>query len=136
MSLTQKQQELIELLKGALPTAPAEVAQEHVDWYPQWKYGEAVSIGTRRWSTAEGATEKILYEVYSEAGDNLYPPEQVPAVWKRVYLEEWPEWVQPTGAHDAYALGAKVTHNDKKWTSDIDANVYEPGVYGWTEVTE
>lgn len=48
--------------------------------------------------------------------------------------EEWPEWVQPTGAHDAYALGAQVSHNGRHWTSDIDANTYEPGVYGWTEV--
>lgn len=45
-------------------------------------------------------------------------------------------WVQPTGAHDAYAQGAKVSHNGKKWTSDIAANVWEPGVYGWTEVIE
>lgn len=48
--------------------------------------------------------------------------------------EEWPEWVQPTGAHDAYALGAQVSHNGKHWTSDIDANTYEPGVSSWTEV--
>ena len=48
--------------------------------------------------------------------------------------EEFPEWKQPSGAHDAYAKGDKVSHNAKHWTSDIDANVYEPGVYGWTEV--
>lgn len=48
--------------------------------------------------------------------------------------EEYPAWVQPTGAHDAYAQGAKVSHNGKKWTSDIANNVWEPGVYGWTEV--
>ena len=47
--------------------------------------------------------------------------------------EEWPEWIQPTGAHNAYAKGAKVTHNGKKWTSTVNgANTYEPGVYGWT----
>ena len=47
--------------------------------------------------------------------------------------EEWPEWRQPQGAHDAYAKGAKVTHNEKHWISDADNNVWEPGVYGWTE---
>lgn len=46
---------------------------------------------------------------------------------------EWPEWKQPAGAHDAYMKGNKVSHNDKHWISDIDANTYEPGVYGWTE---
>lgn len=30
--------------------------------------------------------------------------------------------------------GDKVSHNGKHWQSDIDANVYEPGVYGWSEV--
>lgn len=49
--------------------------------------------------------------------------------------EEWPEWSQPVGAHDAYAAGDKVSHNDKKWKSTCDGNVWEPGVYGWTEET-
>ena len=31
--------------------------------------------------------------------------------------------------------GAKVTHNGKRWISTIAANVYEPSVYGWDEVT-
>ena len=44
------------------------------------------------------------------------------------------EWVQPTGATDAYAKGSKVTHNGKTWTSTADANVWEPGVYGWSEI--
>lgn len=134
MSLTNKQIELVSLLAGTLPTAPPEAAQQHVDWYKQWQYGEAVNIGDRRWSLVDN--EKILYEVYAEAGDNLYPPEQVPAIYKRVYLEEYPAWVQPTGSHDAYAKNDKVTHNSKKWTSDYDANTWEPGVFGWSEVTE
>lgn len=44
-----------------------------------------------------------------------------------------PAWVQPTGAHDAYPLGASVTHNAKKWRSLIPANVWAPGVSGWRE---
>jgi len=40
-------------------------------------------------------------------------------------------WVQPTGAHDAYAAGAEVLHDGDLWRSTIDANVWEPGVYGW-----
>lgn len=35
-----------------------------------------------------------------------------------------------------YANGDKVTHNEKKWVSDVDSNVWEPGVYGWSEYTE
>ena len=43
-------------------------------------------------------------------------------------------WTQPTGAHDAYPLGASVTHNGKTWTNLTPANVWTPGVTGWREV--
>ena len=43
-------------------------------------------------------------------------------------------WVQPTGAHDAYALGITVTHGGKTWENITPANVWEPGVSGWREV--
>ena len=46
---------------------------------------------------------------------------------------DWAPWVQPQpGVVDPYAKGAKVTHKDQRWTSDLDGNVWEPGVYGWT----
>ena len=40
---------------------------------------------------------------------------------------------QPTGAHDAYAKGAKVTFKGAHYISLIDANVYSPEAYpaGW-----
>jgi hypothetical protein len=44
-----------------------------------------------------------------------------------------PAWVQPLGAQDAYPLGAVVSHNGFTWTSDLAANVWEPGVFGWTQ---
>ena len=43
-------------------------------------------------------------------------------------------WVQPTGAHDAYQTGDRVTHNNKTWVSTHADNVWEPGVFGWGEV--
>lgn len=71
----------------------------------------------------------------------LYHPKYVPTLLEKVEeggeeapSEEYPEWVRPTGAHDAYTQGAKVSHNGKKWTSNVENNVWEPGVYGWTEV--
>ena len=46
----------------------------------------------------------------------------------------YPAWVQPTGGHDAYRLGARVSHKGQRWVNDgSDANVWEPGVYGWTK---
>ena len=40
----------------------------------------------------------------------------------------------PAGAHDAYPKGAKVTHNGKRYTSNVDANTWEPPTQ-WTEFT-
>jgi hypothetical protein len=47
-----------------------------------------------------------------------------------------PDWVQPLGAHDAYALGDLVTHDEQTWVSTIDANVWEPGVSSWRPTVE
>lgn len=43
-----------------------------------------------------------------------------------------------TNAHDAYDLNAKVSHNGKKWISQIEANTVEPGTDEryWKEYTE
>lgn len=43
-----------------------------------------------------------------------------------------PAWVQPTGGHDAYQIGDRVTHNGQTWTCNMANNVWKPGVYGWT----
>lgn len=51
--------------------------------------------------------------------------------WKSGAQGDWPEWIQPSGATDAYAKGSQVTHNGKHWTSTVDANVWEPGVANW-----
>lgn len=52
--------------------------------------------------------------------------------WREVVEESEapPDWVQPTGGHDAYPKGAQVTHNEQVWESLIDANVWEPGTEG------
>lgn len=80
-----------------------------------------------------------LYKCLTEHdAQATWTPTDAPSLWVRVDnpAEEYPAWVQPTGATDAYAKGAKVSHNDKHWISDVDANTWEPGVYGWTGVDE
>lgn len=53
-------------------------------------------------------------------------------------IDEYPEYVQPTGAHDAYNTGDKVTYNGKKYVCKMDGCVWTPDAYpaGWEEVTE
>ena len=52
--------------------------------------------------------------------------------------DEYPEYVQPTGAHDAYNVGDKITYNDKKYICQINGCVWTPDAYpqGWQEVVE
>ena len=81
----------------------------------------------------------LLYRcVQAHTSQATWTPEDAPSLWTRIAdpAQEWPEWIQPTGAHNAYAQGAKVNHNGKHWISDVGANVWEPGVYGWTEQAE
>ena len=82
----------------------------------------------------EGALYKSIHDICP--GQNTKPSE-TPAMWTRIGnpAEEYPEWVQPIGAHDAYPSGAKVTHNRLRWVNDYgDDNIWEPGVYGWEKV--
>ena len=107
---------------------------EYPDLFVQWDEnfrGKAGSI-----VQDEGGLYRSIHDV-NDAGQNRKPSE-TPSMWTRIGnpLEEFPEWVQPIGAHDAYAKGAKSTHGGKKWVSDVDSNVWEPGVYGWTEYAE
>ena len=108
-----------------------ENALKVIDLYPKWVVGIAVAKDSRY--QYEGKLYKCVQAHTTQAD---WAPDVTPALWVIVSLDEWPEWIQPTGSHDAYAKGDKVTHNSKKWTSDVDANTWEPGVYGWTEVTE
>lgn len=52
--------------------------------------------------------------------------------------EEYPEYVQPTGAHDAYNMGRKVTFKGKKYICKLDGCVWSPEEYpaAWEEVIE
>ena len=44
-------------------------------------------------------------------------------------VEEFPEYVQPTGSHNAYKAGDKVTFENKKYTCLMDNCVWNPNEY-------
>ena len=116
------------LIQTAINYLPDEEAETVTDLFEEWAVGVDYAVGERR------QHDGLLYRcVQAHTSQADWTPDKTPALWVRTSTEEWPEWVQPTGAHDAYNQGDKVSHNEKHWVSDIDANVYEPGVYGWTE---
>ena len=106
-----------------------EQAVESIDLFPKWM--PQIQIVKDKRYQYNGVLYKALQPHISQAD---WTPDKVPALFVKVSLEEWPEWVQPTGSHDAYNKGDKVAHNGKHWESDYDGNVWEPGVFGWTEV--
>lgn len=109
----------------------AATAAEHADLFAPWAYPINYKVGNiRRYG---GALYKCVQDHTSQAD---WTPDTASSLWAITAdpAEEWPAWSQPVGAHDAYSAGAKVSHQEKYWISDQDGNVWEPGVYGWTEV--
>lgn len=106
-------------------------AKEVKALYPVWS-GDGVSYKT-------GMRLQYMSDLYKVLQDHTSQADWTPDAAVSLYVKiddpaiEWPEWHQPAGAHDAYDQGAKVSHNGKHWTSDANGNVWEPGVYGWTE---
>ena len=99
--------------------------------YPMWKVDTEYAVGDRV------QYESKLYKcLQAHTSQSTWTPSDSPSLWVRVDDPsiEWPEWVQPTGAHDAYMTGDKVSHNEKHWICTMDYCTYEPGVYGWDEV--
>lgn len=91
-----------------------------------------------------------VYEVIQEhTSQTTWLPEATPALYKE-YLnveiqnqdgsktEVVKEFIQPTGAHDAYNKGDKVLFKGKIYKSKIDANTFSPEQFadGWEEVAK
>lgn len=108
-------------------------ATEHTDLFESWNVGVSYAVGAIR------EYEEALYKcVQAHTSQADWTPDVTASLWKMVGdpSVEYPEWSQPVGAHDAYAKGDKVSYNNKHWVSDVDGNVWQPSVYGWSEVSE
>ena len=55
-----------------------------------------------------------------------------------IETDEYPEYKQPTGAHDCYNTGMKMTFNGEKYICKIDGCVWDPITYpnAWEKVIE
>ena len=126
----------IDEMQNLLDEVTSILTDEQADQIPQafseWKAGIAYSIGQRvRYN------DKLWRCVQAHTSQEGWEPSETPSLWTRTHQEgEIPEWTQPLGATDAYSAGDKVKYLDKIWESTVDNNVWEPGVYGWAEVTE
>lgn len=115
-----------------------ETAMEIADLYEPWEAGKSYAVRkiVKYGTNADGETQ--LYSVLqAHTSQADWKPDVAASLFKAIGFtpSSVPIWTQPLGATDAYMKGDVVSHNDKTWTSDIDNNVWEPGVYGWTETT-
>ena len=77
--------------------------------------------------------EDIYKCIQAHATQDDWAPDKVPALFV-IVGGDWKEW-KP----GSYAKGTKRKHFDKKWISNVDGNIWEPGapgVYTWNEWTE
>ena len=100
-------------------------------WQPDMNY----KMGEIR-RVDDSAESKLVKCVQAHKSQADWLPMENPALWSVIGdpAIEYNPWSPPIGAHDAYQKGNKSLHKNKKWISDLDDNVWEPGVYGWTEV--
>lgn len=112
-------------------------AMEIADLYEAWEVGKNYSVGKilKYGVNADGETQ--LYSVLqAHTSQEDWKPDITPSLYKAIGFTESGVaiWTQPLGAEDAYAKGDIVSYNGKLWESEADANVWQPGVYGWVEV--
>ena len=127
--------ERIRQLRALIVRAAQSLADDDAYYCPEffapWKANTQYKLGDR--IQYGGKLYKVVQAHTSQAD---WTPDITPALYTEVPEPGTiPEWRQPTGAQDAYMIGDKVRHNEKVWESIMDYNVYEPGVFGWDEVT-
>lgn len=118
------------LQKGAQTLDDAE-ALEVKGIYPEWDSAATYAVGVKV------LYEAVLYKcIQAHTAQEAWNPVDAASLWAKVLIPDAdviPAWEQPESTNP-YMAGDKVTHNGKTWVSDVDNNVWEPGVYGWTEV--
>lgn len=106
-----------------------EEKDELVGLYPNYAVDRAYIVGDI--INYNGTLYEVIQSHTSQAD---WKPNEVPALYKKIVPEGViPEWVEPTGAHDAYMQGDKVIYNGKVYVSVIDNNTWSPTAYpqGW-----
>lgn len=126
-SLSKEEQEELEEMarKHAKPENSYADVQKQIDDLAEKikELQETVNANAQGMSAIKEAVEKL--------GGVITPPEKPTE-------EEYPEYVQPTGAHDAYHVGDKITYNGKHYECVYNGCVWTPDAYpqGWKLVEE
>lgn len=96
--------------------------------YDEW------TVGTNYKQNYKVKYNNKLYRcLLDHTSQSDWTPDVAVSLWVEISNpnEEYPEWKQPTGAHDAYKNGDKVSYGGNKYISTVDNNVWTPTEYGW-----
>lgn len=103
--------------------------EDLVEIYPKYEVGVAYETGDL--FNQDG----VLYEVIqSHTSQADWLPSSTPALYKAINpVGVVSDWIQPTGAHDAYNIGDRVMFEGSMYESLINANTWSPTGYpqGW-----
>jgi hypothetical protein len=98
--------------------------------YEPWAEGIAYTTGKILTFGTDAKGEPVRYIVLqAHTSASHWFPSSTPSLYKQL---EVPRWTQPLGVTDAYNTGDKVEYTGALWISYIDANVWSPGVTGWS----
>ena len=126
-----KAKQLRQLIERIAVTLDDETALTGVELFPMWAIGRAYAAGDR---VRHGGTLYKCVQAHTSQSD--WTPDATPALFAKVLIPDEtviPEWVQPDSTNP-YMRGDKVNYKGKLYESEVDNNVWEPGVYGWVEI--
>ena len=115
---------------------PDDKAMEVADLYPSWVANKSYAVDEIVKFGVNADNETQLYKVIqAHTSQEAWTPDVSGSLFKAIGFTDDGVgiWTQPLGSSDAYMKGDVVSYNEKLWESDVDNNVWQPGVYGWLE---
>jgi len=132
MNIIEQARKIRADMNAVTATLTDEQGLELITLFEPWRTDLTYAVGDR---VRHG--DKLYKCVQAHTAQDNWTPDATPALWTPISVEEYPLWVQPTGAQDAYMTGDKVTFEGKRYTSVIDNNTWSPTAYpqGWKLLT-
>lgn len=134
MSVIDRARELRAVIEQNAASMDDTAAMDSPELFPAWS-GDGVAYPKDHRVRYDGALYRCIQPHTSQTGWN---PVDAPSLFAKVLIPDAstiPAWEQPDSTNP-YSKGDKVSHNGSTWVSDINGNVWEPGVYGWSVVNE